>query len=129
MSFRRKLLLILLIIFICMNVVAYVHAYKFTHFVCDDVETTKNPDQLKTWDKIKTLVLGVNNPRPENTKVPSQDYETIILKSSVQIEAWYIKTKDSKGTVIVFHGYRGEKSSMLDKSDEFLKIRLQYISC
>ncbi len=38
------------------------------------------------------------------------------------IECWSLKTDSSKGTVIIFHGYGGNKYSMLDKAEEFLKM-------
>ncbi|MEO7977405.1 alpha/beta hydrolase [Flavobacterium sp.] len=48
---------------------------------------------------------------------------------AIKIECWYInkdnsvKTDTVKGTIIIFHGYSGEKSSMLDKYDEFVKLK------
>lgn len=44
------------------------------------------------------------------------------LQSNKEIECWSIKTSNSKGTIILFHGYGSEKSSLLNKSDEFLKL-------
>lgn len=43
------------------------------------------------------------------------------LQSNKSIECWHIKTYSSKGTVILFHGYGGQKSSLIEKSDEFIK--------
>ncbi|MCX6351881.1 MAG: alpha/beta hydrolase, partial [Bacteroidetes bacterium] len=105
-----------------MNIVAFFHAYKFTHFTSDIVTKTKDAKQLSTVEKIKTLFFGINNPRPTNHSTPSQKFRTIKLKSNKEIECWSIKTEKPKGTVILFHGYSGEKSSMIDKSDEFLKM-------
>ncbi|WP_255463011.1 alpha/beta hydrolase [Flavobacterium sp. LPB0248] len=104
------------------NIIAYFHAYKFTHFTKDNSEKTKTPDRLTKFEKVKTLFLGVNNPKPKNKKVPNQKYQTLRLKSNKEIECWLIQNTNSKGTVILFHGYGSEKSSMLDKSDEFLKL-------
>jgi alpha-beta hydrolase superfamily lysophospholipase len=104
-----------------MNVVAYFHAYKFTHFSENNVARTKDAKKLSTIDKIKTVLFGVDNPRPINNGTPSQKFETIKLQSNKSIECWHIKTDSSKGTVILFHGYSGQKSSMLEKSDEFIK--------
>lgn len=118
----KRTLWITAILFVFVNLVAMIHAYKFTHFTRNDVEKTKNPSKLSLFDKSKTLVLGVDNPRPENKAVPSQSYSTIRLKSNKEIECWSIKTENAKGTVIIFHGFSGEKSSMLDKSDEFVKL-------
>lgn len=110
------------ILLIGLNVIAIFHAYQFTHFSTDTLLKTKRPEELNMGDKLKTLLLGINNPRPINTLVPIQTYETITLQSNKKIEAWYIPAfnKDrAKGTVILFHGYGGNKASMLDKSDVF----------
>lgn len=114
-----------LIIFGCIsiNILAFTHAYTFTHFTEESVVKTKDARQLTVAEKIKTLLLGINNPRPGNTSVPQQKYETIRLNSYKLIELWQIQAAgDAKGTVILFHGYSGSKSGMLDKSDEFLRL-------
>ncbi len=105
-----------------MNVVAVFHSYKFTHFADSKTEKTKDPKELSTAQKIMTLVVGVNNPRPKNKTVPQTEYEVIKLRSNKEIECWSIKADNAKGTVVLFHGFGGEKSSMLDKSDIFLKL-------
>lgn len=105
-----------------MNVVAYFHASKFTHFDPDAVAKTKNAKDLSIGEKLKTLVFGITNPRPKTKKKPEHPFKTILLKSNKEIECWKIKADSAKGTVIIFHGYSGEKSSMLDKAEEFLKL-------
>lgn len=106
-------------IFILMNVVAILHSYKFTHFANNKTEKTKDPKQLTRIQKIETLIFGVSNPRPKNIAVPTTDYKTLKLKSNKDIECWHIKTENPKGTVILFHGFSANKSSMLDKADIF----------
>src|ERR1019366_4241214 len=118
----KRLLLIVLAVFIFMNILAYFHASKFTHFDNSVTTKTKDAKHLSFGEKITALFFGVNNPRPENKTTPSQPFETIKLKSNKEIECWLIKTDSSKGTVILFHGYSGEKSSMLDKAEIFLKL-------
>lgn len=109
-------------IFVLMNMVAIFHPYKFTHFANPKKEKTKSPTQLTTGRKIKTLIFGVSNPKPENTSVPTAEYETVKLKSNKEIECWRIRSDKSKGTVILFHGFGADKSSMLDKAEIFLKL-------
>ncbi len=102
--------------------VAIIHAYKFTHFTTEKVEKTKDAKKLTGIEKIKTIFLGVNNPRPANRNIPTVDFQTIKLKSNKEIECWSIKAEKSIGTVIIFHGFSGEKSSMLDKAEIFRKL-------
>ncbi len=105
-----------------MNVVAALHSYKFTHFANSDKPKTKNAEHLSLFGKIDALLFGISNPRPVNKKFPAHPFETIRLKSNKEIECWWIKTDNAKGSVIIFHGYSGEKSAMLDKAEEFLKL-------
>ncbi|WP_291286167.1 alpha/beta hydrolase [Flavobacterium sp.] len=105
-----------------MNTIAIFHAYKFTHFAENNTVKTKTPEKLSLIDKVKTLFLGVNNPKPKNNKVPTQKYQILNLRSNKDIECWFIKNKKPKGTVILFHGYGGEKSSMIERSNEFIKL-------
>jgi len=126
MATRQKLLkrflLIVLTVFIFINIVAYFHASKFTNFDSSVIAKTKDAKQLSFGQKIKALFLGVNNPRPVNNSVPIENFETIKLKSNKEIECWLVKKDTSKGTVILFHGYSGEKSSMLDKAEIFSNL-------
>lgn len=106
-------------VFGLLNVVAIFHSYKFTQFVDEKIDKTKDPKKLTTGQKIATLVFGVNNPRPVNDKIPLTDYETVLLNSNKAIECWNIKAANPKGTIILFHGFGGNKSSMLDKAEVF----------
>jgi alpha-beta hydrolase superfamily lysophospholipase len=116
------LLGIILMLFLTINIVAYFHAYKFTHYSNDKIVKTKEASLLSSADKFETLIFGINNPRPKNNVLPSQSFDTIQLQSNKKIECWLIKTDSAIGTVILFHGFSGQKSSMIDKSDEFLKL-------
>lgn len=102
-----------------MNVVAIFHSYKFTHFSDRKTGKTIDPKKLTTGQKVSTLIFGVNNPRPTNEKTPLSDFETLTLNSNKKIECWDIQTTNPKGTVILFHGFSGQKSSMLDKAEIF----------
>lgn len=117
----KRILWAIAIIFVLMNAIAYFHAYKFTHFSYDNVVKTEEPGKLSTINKIKTLFFGIDNPRPVNKRTPIQKFETLKLQSNKAIECWSIKIDSAKGTVILFHGYGAQKSSLLDKSDEFIK--------
>jgi pimeloyl-ACP methyl ester carboxylesterase len=118
----KRLRWIVVGLFVSMNIIAYFHAYKFTHFSESNAEKTKNPKELGVLNKVKTLLFGINNPKPINKTSPNRPFETLYLQSSKKIEGWHIKVDSSKGTVLIFHGFSGNKSLMLDKSDEFNKL-------
>lgn len=102
-------------LFLFLNLFCAWHAWKFTHFTNTTAART-NPNRLSAFGKLKTLVVGVDNPRPVNRSVPPVPYETITLQSDFPLEAWLIRTPKAKGTVVLFHGYSGHKSSMTDRA-------------
>jgi alpha-beta hydrolase superfamily lysophospholipase len=113
---------ILAIFFVLLNVVAIFHAYKFTHFSTDIKERTKDPKDLSVVQKIQALIFGVDNPRPENKTLPASEYQTIKLKSNKEIECWNMKVKNTKGTVVLFHGFSDSKSSLLGQAEVFREL-------
>jgi uncharacterized protein len=116
----KRLLQAIAIIFILMNVIAVFHSYKFTHF--SNATEKTNANTLTAAQKAGILFFGIDNPRPKNTGKPSQPYNTLKINSNKEIVCWHIKTANAKGTVILFHGYGGDKSQMIDKSDEFIAM-------
>jgi len=97
------------------------HAYKLTHF-SNRGNAKKDFAELSLTAKVVLLFTGINNPRPENTQVPDTTYETVHIQSNKSLEAWLIKRDSAKGTVALFHGYGGEKSSMLGKAAVFRQL-------
>ena len=118
----RKFCWVVFILFSALNIVAFVHAYKFTHFSTTRVERTKDPKELSPLVKTKVLLTGIDNPRPTHKELPRLTFKTVQIKSDVMLEAWHITTKPSKGTVILFHGYSGEKSMLISRAEEFTKL-------
>ncbi|MFP5436473.1 MAG: alpha/beta hydrolase [Bacteroidia bacterium] len=113
----------LLFVFILMNIIAMFQGWAFTHFNETAGERIK-AEQMDAFQKVKMLFFGAPLPRPRNTETPSQEYESVTLKSNVMLSAWYIKTMSSKpkGTILLFHGYQGNKSALLELSDAFLAM-------
>ncbi len=112
----------LIIVFILMNIIAFFHAYKFTHFGDNTLVRTRDPKELTFIRRLKSLAFGINNPRPTNGQFPAKPYETIRLKSNKTIECWLMKTENAKGTVVLFHGFAGEKSSLVEKAVIFQEL-------
>lgn len=120
-QFLKRILWIFAFTFILMNIIAIFHGYKFTHFDTTVGERV-NADKLNALQKTKILLFGTSLPRPKNTDLPAQPYETVTIQSNVKLEAWYIKVANPKGTVLLFHGYQGNKSVLIQAADEFLKM-------
>lgn len=118
----KNFLRFLLSIFVIINIIACFHAYKFTHFDDSITQKPKDPKELSITGKMKSLVLGVSIPRPFSQVEPNIPFEEIILKSNKAINCWLIKADSAKGTIILFHGYGGQKSKMLDKANVFLNL-------
>ncbi|MDB5250981.1 MAG: hypothetical protein JWP27_150 [Flaviaesturariibacter sp.] len=114
----RRIAWTLLILFLILNGVAIMHAYRFTHFSKD--KSAKTPEHLSFGQKLMLALTGIDNPRPENKKSPTVAYERI-RRHGIS-EAWMIRTPAARGTVILFHGYGGEKSGMLDKAAVFQSL-------
>lgn len=118
----KRSLWTIFILFLLLNTVAAFHAWKFTHFDADAHTKPGDEKSLSFGEKLHALVFGVDLPRPVNDHTPSQSYETVVLQSNCRLECWHIKTKNAKGTIVLFHGYGGKKSDMTYKSDEFIKM-------
>jgi alpha-beta hydrolase superfamily lysophospholipase len=117
----KRLLWVLVLVFVLLNVVAFNHAYHFTHFSATANKKTGETN-LSTATKLMLLFTGVSNPKPVNKQLPQRPFQTIKLPGTKDIECWLLKSEAAKGTVILFHGYGGEKSSMLDKAEELLQL-------
>ncbi len=113
----RKLLWTLGTVFVLMNIMAGFHAWKFTHFDPEAKNRTENKPDLSLLKKAGLLFTGISLPRPYNLVKPSLPFETVMLQSNKKIECWQIKKDSAKGTVLVCHGYGGNKASMLDRAE------------
>jgi len=119
---KDKMLITFTLFIIIINIAAAYHAYKFTHYSKNEDLQRTDSNKLTLIDKVKVLIFGVDNPRPKNLQSPEQQYEIIYLESNKQIECWRIVASESKGNVVLFHGFASEKSSMLGRANEFIDL-------
>jgi alpha-beta hydrolase superfamily lysophospholipase len=107
--------LILLAIFVLLNAVAYRHAYLMTHFAPSG--PPPDDENLSLRQKLAVLVRGLGMGRPLDLATPDSlglAYEVHTLPGEVgPLEAWYIPHADSRGVVVMFHGYANSKSYIL----------------
>ncbi|WMJ72332.1 alpha/beta hydrolase [Cytophagaceae bacterium ABcell3] len=102
--------------FTLVNVAAWFHAGKFTAF---SKEKELNPvaSDLTPLQQARALFTGVHNPRPVNDILPSKPYTTFYVDGPVKLECWHMKVDKPLGTIIIFHGYGGCKSSMVERAE------------
>lgn len=118
----KRIFFVLIIAFLGVNIIAFFHAYKFTHFAEAGTVKTKSAEKLSATGKIKTLLFGVSNPRPSNLVLPNRTFSTTSIPCNIKTEAWLLAhsaKEKARGWVIICHGYSGSKSSMLDKAYQF----------
>jgi hypothetical protein len=117
----RKILGAVSIVFIALNLITFVHAYRFSHFSADASAKTARPEKLSLLSKVGVLFNGIENPKPRNGMVPVVPYATVVVKTrnGNKIHSWLITVPAPKGTVILFHGYTGSKSQLLTEAAAF----------
>lgn len=118
----NKLLLLLVVLFVLGNIAVYNHAYRFTHFVDPNESKTKEPEALGFFEKARVAFTGITVPKPFNDQRPTSPFTTHHIQSDELLEAWHIEVAESKGLVLMFHGYAGSKSRLLPYSGEFNKL-------
>lgn len=118
-SSRKRLLTAALLLLAALNLVAFCHAWRFTHFVESGRKTTA-PEHLTPLGKIKLLLTGVQNPKPVNSSRPAFPYQTVFLTSpNGRLETWYAPDSAGRGIVALFHGYTSDKSKLLTEAAYF----------
>lgn len=115
----RKPIGIVFGIFLFMNLIAFMQSYGFTHYSGEEKAVKPDIASLTLKDKLETLVFGLKKPRTKNIILPSCEYKTVMLGENPEIECWEFNHKNSKGTVVLFHGYGGKKSNILDRAEAF----------
>ncbi len=116
----------MLVLVVLVNVLAYRHAYAMTHFVAaqppagDDMKWTYS-NSLS--DRAALLINGVTIYRPRNEYDPSSiglTFTTHEVPGDLgKLEAWYVPHEESRGVVLMFHGYMACKGASLAEADAF----------
>jgi alpha-beta hydrolase superfamily lysophospholipase len=117
----KNIFVVLLFLFIALNAIAFMHAYKMTHFTSSGEKPIK-PEFLTFRQKFITLFTGVNVPKPETVSIkPSFKYETLHYPGykGNELEAWYAKGPEKDTLVIFFHGYIESKIQLVPEAEKF----------
>lgn len=117
-------LIAIIILFLVINLIVGIQAYKFTHFT-NSASTEIKDSTVSKFDIVKAIFTGVDIPRPETKRFPILPYESIQIPAGTNksLDAWIIRAKiKSKGMILLFHGYMDEKSFLLDYAYEFIDM-------
>jgi uncharacterized protein len=116
----KSLLKIFIGFFIFINIVVMFHAYKFTHHYDIGQVTVKEEKDKNGWDRTKEMLFGFNMVKQKNI-APDSSFNTvkIITEDKTILDAWYTVVPNAKGSVAMFHGHAGKKSSMLEEAKVF----------
>jgi hypothetical protein len=127
---HKRRLLALAAVCLCglaaLNAIAYRQAYTMTHFK----EGAPHPpiiEQLGFGGKLRSLLFGVDLPRPRSKLPPSSlgpkcRRLTIPAANGVRLGAWFCPGPPEGPLVILFHGYNAEKSSLRAQAKAFLDM-------
>lgn len=117
----RILLVFFVAVFLLLNALAAIHAWRFTHFTS---EASPAPDfkTLSTTQKLTLALTGIPVARPALTRQPDTIAEHMTIPGKTSLDCWLIRTQRARGTAILFHGYKATKSELLDKAALFRRL-------
>lgn len=115
-NWKRRGLLLVLLGFIVVNVLAFLHSRSLTCFA--------PAGSVPRTNGLAMLLLGARIPKPINHRSPSDEglsYETLRLAGAggLQLEVWRIPVGNPKGRVLCFHGHAAAKDQLLVAAREF----------
>ncbi|MFH1037207.1 MAG: alpha/beta fold hydrolase [PVC group bacterium] len=117
--------------FLALNLLAYNHARTMMHY-SGGGPRTPSPERLTLGRKLDVLFFGINAPRPRVTGVSSSleagcQSLRIPCPGGIELGAWYCPVQNGSALCILFHGYAGEKSSLLPEARAFQELGLSIL--
>lgn len=112
-----------LLLFVLLNVMVMFHAYKLTHFYEKNDTAITNQNSITSWGKSKQIFFGTNAVKQQNI-APDTAVQTVklITADNLMLEGWYLPAENARGSVALFHGHGGKKSSMLPEAAVFRRL-------
>jgi uncharacterized protein len=116
----KKILFVILLLFLLLNLVAIMQAYRLTHFYEHGTVETVAEQTDGFWGKARVALFGLKQEKLVGT-VPDSAFTNVKLKTKdgLTLAAWFIQVPNAKGTVALFHGLGSEKSANLSQSNFF----------
>lgn len=111
------------------NVLAACHAHAFVTYadLPPGTAPTATPAKLGAWARLRTLLVGVRNPRPRVEADPASvglAFETVALVASdgTRLEAWRVPAPGARAVVVCVPGYAASRSSLLARAVEWSRL-------
>lgn len=124
--YLKRIALTVLMLLLLLNAWAFNMVWHIMHFDKPCKGCFVSPEKLSTGKKISTLIWGLDNPKPTDDSVPKIPYQVVGLKTAkgLHIDAWDMPADSGEvnGTVIILHGFRGNKSGFLPVADFFHRL-------
>lgn len=106
----KKFFITTAVVLFIIQVLLFIAAYQLTHFK----QPESSPEERSIFNSL--LLLD----RPMNTTLPSPGDKVIRLSGGdEEIEIWYHPADGAKGIIALFHGYKGEKTSLNENAAAF----------
>ena len=121
---KKWLFRILVLVFILLNVSAYLHARAMTNFK-DGGERTPSPRNLSGLEKYKVLFTGIRVPKPVSNKTPESAgltgrVETFpSLGGEVQLTGFLTEVPAAQAAVLLLHDYASTRAQMYSEAKYF----------
>ena len=101
-------------------VITWFHAWRMTHFVESGLRT-KSIERQSFFEKVGTVITGVNIPKPQHLKTPADvglKYKTLNFTgfNGLMLEAWQSPGTLHGAYVLMFHGYSACKDQGLEEA-------------
>lgn len=120
MKWLRRTLRVAAVLFAAIHVIAIFHAYRFTHFSEVSDERIRRPEEYTFSERAGALLFGAPNHRIPISSKPTMPYESLVLQGKPNLACWWIEADSAKGNVLLFHGYKNNKSSMVARAEFFV---------
>lgn len=115
MKWIKRLVAMVLVLFLILNVMVIFHAWQFTHFYPDAPKIDlKN---LSAGQKLKMLFFGYQFPKSVVSKTPDVPFEEVTLRvEDLNISAWFIPADSVAKVAVLFHGHGSQKGTLLEEA-------------
>ena len=122
-KFAKRLGKLVFVFFVLLNGMLIFQAYSLSHFYeAGEVVIKKQADKTG-WDITREILFGPNFVKQKNSE-PDSAVQTLYFTTAngLKLEAWLLPTHAAKGTVALFHGHGGKKSSLLKEAEVFRSL-------